>query len=152
MKEPNTPGTKVGTIDDELMEPTPEQRAYLRKQGNQYAKFSVLLPGDTASSATAAQSHAAKSTASKEEFDACCRKIFASYMPTAEKGRLRPHYKDFIKRNQARSPAARYKIMQRLRRYEFSDHSVMGTQFNRERAEPTEAKLREIERAVDADE
>jgi hypothetical protein len=152
MKEPKIPVAKVGTTDDELMDPTPEQTAYLRRQGNQYAKLSVLLPGEIASSTTASQSYAAKSTASKEEFDAYCRRIFGFYMPAAEKGRLRPHYRDFINRNQARSPLGRHKIMQHLKRYEFSNHSAMEAQFNRERTEITEAKLKEIERAVDADE
>jgi hypothetical protein len=152
MKEPNIPAAKVGVIDDELMEPTEEQTAYLRRQGNQYAKLSVLLPEETAGSATAGQSYNSKSTASKEEFDAYCRKIFGFYIPAAEKGRLRPHHRNFINRNQARSPAGRYKIMQLLKRYEFSSHSAMEAQFNRERPELTESKLREIERAVDADE
>ena len=152
MKEPNIPAAKVGTIDDELLEPTPEQTAYLRRQGNQYAKLSVLLPGETAGSTTVGQSYAAKSTASKEEFGAYCRKLFGFYMPAAEKGRLRPHYRDFINRNQARSPSGRHKIMQLLKRYEISDHSAMEAQFNRERAELAEAKLREIENAVDVDE
>ena len=140
--------------DDELLPPTPEQTEYLRKQQNQYAKLSVTLRGDNTASlvATVAEQTVLKTTVSKDEFDAECRRIFGFYIPEVEKGRLRPYHKAFITRNQSRTPSGRYKILEQLRKYDLSGVSGFETRFNREPKELTEAKLREIEQAVGVDE
>jgi hypothetical protein len=88
----------------------------------------------------------------KEEFEAECRRILMQYIPAAEAGRLRAHYREFIRRNLSRSAAIRAKILQLLKKYDISDRSGLAAQFNRERDEITEEKLRDIEQAAGEDE
>jgi hypothetical protein len=151
---PKQPIVQAKDVEDEFLPPTPAQIEYLRKQKNQYAKLSVTLRDDSAMSSVAhvAEPPAAKTTASKEEFDAECRRILGFYIPAVEKGRLRSNYKDFIDRNRARTPSGRYKILEHLRKYDLSNLAGFEARFNREREELTEAKLKEIERAVSVDE
>jgi len=86
---------------------------------------------------------------SETAFDSHCRAIFRAYVPAEEKGRLRPHYRDFIVRNRSRSGRRRYLLVQHLRKYDLSGIPGLSTQFNREEDALTEAKLTEIERQVD---
>ena len=136
--------------DDEFLPPTPEQTDYLRKQEHPYAKLSVTLKdsGGESTVFTTDSRSSAKVTLSKEEFEAECRRIFRHYIPAVERGRLKPHHKDFIARNQNRSGAGRYKLVEALRKYDLSDVPGFEARFNREREDLTEAKLREIERSV----
>jgi hypothetical protein len=140
--------------DDELLPPTSEQTEYLRRQQNQYAKLSVTLRGDNTASlvATVTEQTVLKTTASKDEFDVECRRIFGPYIPEVENGRLRPYHKAFITRNQSRTPSGRFKILDQLRKYDLSGVSGFEARFNREPKELTEAKLREIEQSVGVDE
>jgi hypothetical protein len=135
--------------DDDFLPVTPEQTTYLRKQGNQYAKLSVTLRDSAGTDAAPASGKASqRETTSKEEFQSECRRIFGFYIPAAEKGRLRPFHKTFIARNQSRPPHARYLLLQEIRKYDLSDVQGLKGRFNREHADPSEAKLVAIERLV----
>ena len=85
---------------------------------------------------------------SKAEFRSRCRDVFRPYIPALEKGRLRPHHKAFITRNESRSPEARYALAAHLAKYSLADVPGIQSQFNREEVAFTEAKLIAIERAV----
>jgi len=141
-------------VDDELLPPTPAETDYLRRQRHPYAKLSVTVPdaGQESVVSTALKQRAVKNTVSQEIFELESRRILGLYIPGVEKGRLRPHYVAFISRNKSRSPSTRYKILQKLRKYDLSDISGFEGRFNREREELTEAKLREIEQSVGDDE
>ena len=140
--------------DNEFLPPTPEQTSYLRRQGNQYAKLSVTLRQPQVSRAAEPRQEQAanKQTVSKEEFESECRRIFVRYIPAAEKGRLRPHHRDFIARNLSRTAQSRHNVLGKLRRYDLSQIPGFEARFNRERAELTETKLKEIEEAVNKEE
>lgn len=86
---------------------------------------------------------------SKAEYRARCRRIFRQYIPAIEQGRLRTHHRDFITRNESRSPTDRLRIVMALEKYDLSDVPGLTAQFNRERDPFTEAKLQEIERQLD---
>lgn len=88
-------------------------------------------------------------TLSKAEFRARCRRIFEQYIPPPEKGRLRAYYRDFILRNESRSPKARYLLVHQLQKYDLSNIQGLKCYFNRERESLTEEKLKQIERLVD---
>ena len=143
----NTAGSNF--VDDELLPPTPEQTRYLREQGNPYAKTAVTLRVEEAPMAAAfvAKTQAAGAV-SQAAFDSECRRILGGYMPEGEKGRLRPHYTDFIKRNKAQASSIRFRILTYLRKYDLSGILGLETRFNREKDELTDAKLREIEQAA----
>jgi len=85
-------------------------------------------------------------------FDHQCRAILRLYVPEQERASLRPHYREFIARNRKRSGRGRYLVVQHLKQYDLSGISGIRPQFNREEDVLTEAKLREIERQVDAEE
>jgi hypothetical protein len=67
-------------------------------------------------------------------------------MPALEKGRLRDHHRDFIVRNESRSPETRHRLLALLAKYDLATHPGLTGQFNRERDVFTEQKLRTIER------
>lgn len=85
---------------------------------------------------------------SKAEFRNRCRRIFEQYIPALEKSRIRPQHRDFIVRNESRSPAARFLLAKELEKYDLSTITGLTTHFNRERDSLTEDKLRLIERLV----
>jgi hypothetical protein len=85
---------------------------------------------------------------SKADFDAGCRTIFRAYIPALENGRLRAHHQEFIRRNRARSPEARFAILAKLRVYDLSSEPGLRTHFNREQDAFTEEKLLRIEKSV----
>ena len=89
---------------------------------------------------------------SEKAFDSQCRAIFRFYVPEAEKGQLRPGYREFITRNRKRSGRGRYLVVQHLKQYDLSGIDGIRTQFNREEDILTETKLRDIERRVDSEE
>ena len=88
-------------------------------------------------------------TISKSAFQVRCRAIFRGYIPNQEKGRLRPHHREFIARNESRSAVERFAILVELSKYDLSDMHGASTQFNRERDTLTERKLSAIEKIVD---
>ena len=91
-------------------------------------------------------------TLSKRDFQAGCRRIFAHYIPLLEKGKLRAHHRDFITRNENRSPIARYGMLEELKKYDLSIIPGIRPHFNRERDLLTEGKLRTIEKLIDDEE
>lgn len=85
---------------------------------------------------------------SKRAFQDGCRRIFVLYVPPEEGTTLRPHYRDFILRNQDQSPEQRFRILEELRKYDLSTTGNLKPHFNRERESLTQRKLEQIERRV----
>lgn len=90
-------------------------------------------------------------TLSKAEFKTRCRRIFEQYIPALEKNRLRTHHRDFIIRNESRSPTTRYQLVKELQKYNLSEIPGLKAYFNREREPLTDEKLRQIERLIDSE-
>ena len=88
---------------------------------------------------------------SKAEFRTKCRVLFRPYNPMLDRHRLRRHHRDFIVRNETRSPEERYKLYTHLQKYDLSQLAGLKTLFNREDDVLTEEKLRAVERLVDGD-
>ena len=126
---------------------------YIRQLENPYASLSIRAGGEDNMARVTAPKAAppALRRMSKVEFRSQCRRIFRQYIPDLEKGRLRLHHRDFISRNESRSPEIRNDLVSHLRKYDLSQISGVSGQFNRERQALTEEKLRAIERLVGID-
>ena len=153
--EEQQPGLTPQSADAELRPATADERAYARRQQNQYTLLSVAIPDTTAAPSAAPSSAeelkdqpAIKAALSKNDFVAGCRRIFRHYIPSVEKGRLRRHHRDFITRNQNRSGSARHLLLQELSKYDLSAVSGVEVRFNRERDDLTDQKLKQIEKSV----
>lgn len=93
-----------------------------------------------------------RGTLTKTEFRAKCRRIFIPYIPALEKGKLRKRHRDFIARNESRSPDMRHRLITHLEKYDLSQvQGITNAQFNREREVFTDEKLEQIERLVDSE-
>lgn len=129
-----------------------QRRAHIRALEDPYASLSVddvpTVPRGVGQSRPRA---VARLTCSKAEFQARCRAIFAGYMPALERGRLRDHHRDFVLRNESRSPDMRYRLLAQLSKYDLSAHTGLTGRFNRERDVFTEQKLRAIERDAEGE-
>jgi hypothetical protein len=141
--------------DLDLRPATAHERAYARRQGNQYTLLSVAIPDPKEALAAGGslveqpkEQLTPRASLSKSDFNAGCRRIFRHYIPSVEKGRLRRHYRDFITRNQGHSPSVRYTLLQELSKYDLSAVAGMETRFNRERGDLTDQKLKQIERSA----
>ncbi len=88
---------------------------------------------------------------SQAEFEARARAIFRSYIPAVERGRLRPHHREFILRNKVRPAPIRSRLIGQLQRYDISGVAGLQPMFNREDSIFTSEKLHEIERLVGDD-
>ncbi len=127
------------------------QRPYVR---HPYAYASMEADSDTAESdvtSCAISKHPAKVVLTKAEFRARCRRIFEQYIPAIEKGRLRRYHRDFITRNESRTPTTRYLLVSELQKYDLSTIPGLKAHFNRETESLTEAKLKQIERLFDSE-
>lgn len=122
------------------------RRAYIRLLGNQYASLSLVDQLEEETPAVLQKATGSRRACSKAEFRATCRKIFLGYIPALENGKLREHHRDFITRNESRSPDVRYRLLVELQKYDLSSHPGLRAQFNRERDIWTEEKLRKIEK------
>jgi hypothetical protein len=153
--EEQQPGLTQQSADADLRPATADERAYARRQQNQYALLSVAI-SDVKAAPSAAPSSADelkdqlgnKATLSKNDFIAGCRRIFRHYIPSVERGRLRRHHRDFITRNQNRSASTRQLLMQELSKYDLSAVPGVEVRFNREREDLTDQKLKQIEKSV----
>lgn len=138
-----------------------ELLAYVRRLQNPYAWLGVLDDPDLVKHVPAVglpahrrrqpQSSATDSagTVSKAEFRNICRRVFCQYIPQAEGRRIRQHHRDFILRNESRSPRVRHALLSALQKYDLSDIPGVTTQFNRERDPYTEEKLRKLEQTIE---
>jgi hypothetical protein len=88
-------------------------------------------------------------TATKQEFRETCASILMRYSPLSMKGRLRPHHREFITRNEAKSPESRYKLLDGLRQFDLAQIRGLETYLHREDDLCSEAELRAIEDSVD---
>lgn len=134
--------------ESELREPTVDERAYFRALGNQYAILSVAIRDDAdtaAKTTTTAKRDTGRKGASQDEFVFESRRIFGQYIPAIEKGKLRPHHRAFISRNQRRPALQREYLLAELRKYDLADVRGFQARFNRERDELTADKLLQIE-------
>ena len=87
----------------------------------------------------------------KDEFRGECRQIFLPYVPRGQGRTLLSEHRDFIRRNERRSPQARYRLVLELRRFDISNVGLRP-HFNREPPSGlTVRKLREIEARVGAE-
>lgn len=128
--------------------------ASVRKSQDPYAYYAVFgdqedaePPALNISAPTALPSHQVVGL-SKKDFHSACRRIFLQYTPQAEGQVLRPQYRDFIVRNEQRSPVERAGLVAELSRYDFHSSGNFKPHFNREQELLTQAKLREIEKTV----
>lgn len=87
----------------------------------------------------------------KTAFQQQARGIFRSYIPAAENGKLRDHHREFIARNETRSPSIRFQLIARLSVYDISTQHGFTAVFNREDDVFTKQKLDDIERLVGND-
>lgn len=124
----------------------PAMRAYVRRSENPYASLGVEVPAAALANPPAPMA-ARISRMSRADFRATAQRIFRCYIPATEKGAIRQHHKDFISRNESRSPEQRAAIIAGLRKYDLSGLGITG-QFNRERDDLTAAKLASIEEQV----
>lgn len=131
--------------------PRDRRRAYIRLLENQYASLSLAdePAAEGNDGAASVQQDVPRRMCSKAEFRAGCRQIFLGYIPAPEAGKLRTHHRDFIARNESRSPTARFRLLAELSKYDLSSEPGLRAQFNRERDIWTEDKLRKVERDTD---
>jgi hypothetical protein len=114
--------------------------------GNPYAS---LASGDEEEDRPAEKPRSLREEISKADFRSECTRIFMPYIPPHLPRRMLQHHRDFIARNERRSPNERYRVLAGLKRYDLSSTPGITPQFNRElRGELSEEKLRRIE--VDA--
>lgn len=85
---------------------------------------------------------------SKKDFQVNCRQILSGYMPHGARGRLRDEYRDFIARNESRSPAERAYILSELKKYDLRSTPGIRPYFHREDQSLVD-KLKTIEKAAD---
>jgi hypothetical protein len=113
--------------------------------GNPYASI-----GSSDELETESRRHKGRGTLREEisrtDFRSECTRIFMPYIPPHLPRRILQHHRDFIARNERRSPGERYRVVAELRRYDLSSTPGIVPQFNRElRTDLTEEKLRRIE-------
>ena len=93
-----------------------------------------------------------KAELSKADFRSECQRIFFPYVPPHLPRRIPQHQRDFIARNERRSPSVRFCLAQSLRRYDLSNTPGISPQFNRELpVEISELKLRRLEAEIPDD-
>lgn len=136
--------------DDELLPPTPEQTEWLRVSQDPYAKLSVTLrepePKGAAAPPLGNTTLPRKQGVTQREFETVFRRVVGFYVPDSD--RLPTTYRDFLERNKRRSPSARQRLIEKLRKYDLSE-VLNQAHFNREERNPlTEARLKEIEDSV----
>ena len=85
---------------------------------------------------------------SKKDFELGCRRIFLQYIPPDEGRVLRPHYRNFITRNENSSPEWRSRLLDELGKYDISTSGNFQPHFNRENELLTAKKLLQIEIAA----
>jgi hypothetical protein len=136
--------------DPDLRPATAEERAYARLLQNQYALLSITV-ADSRKTASAVPDHPTASPGrtelSKRDFVVGSTRVLRPYIPSVEKGRLRRHHRDFIIRNQNRTPSERYLLLRALSKYDLGSAGIEA-RFNREREDVTDEKLKQIERSV----
>lgn len=134
-------------------------RSALYRSGNPYATLAgwdgvedgvpsepVVAPRAKAPSALR---QSTKVELSKADFRAECQRIFLPYVPPHLPRRIPQHQRDFIARNERRSPGVRFRLAQSLKRYDLSSTPGISPQFNRELPiEISELKLRRLEAEV----
>lgn len=141
----------LGLFDDSGHSDTECKWARLRKTKDPYAYYEVFgFPDESQPLATQKPTPLVSSypvnKMSKRDFQSACRRIFTPYIPSAEGLILRPHYRDFIVRNENRSPEERFRLAEALGQYDLSKSGNFKPHFNREKELPTVAKLQQIEK------
>jgi len=120
--------------------------AAYRARGNPYAKLSVDIEFQQPARTKPPVLHYAVQVGklAKADFRNQCSTLFRQYIPQAEKGKLRPHHRAFIERNENRHASTRFLIVQSLQRYDLGSGGIRA-QFNREEVFFSEKKLTKIE-------
>ena len=149
---------RVKSISEELdlfansSDPELERKwASVRKTQDPYAYYSVFGDQEDAEPTVSGKSISAVPTRhvaaglSKKDFQNECRRIFRQYIPPSEGQVLRPQYRDFIFRNEQRSPGERANIVTGLSKYDLSSSGNFKPHFNREQELLTVAKLQDVE-------
>lgn len=87
---------------------TEAERAYVQRTENPYASLSVADAGEEAVQQRSVTvpgvegGVTSKPSISQRDFEGECRRIFRQYIPSAEKGKIRRHHREFILRNRGR--------------------------------------------------
>jgi hypothetical protein len=133
------------------------RRAFVRMSQNPYAslagddEIAPLVPQVPAqqpperSARPSAPIRSRQAGVSKVAFRQRCRSIFLQYVPPLEGANMRRPHREFISRNEDRGPEVRARLLAGLARYDLSDIGGLRPQFNRERDELTDEKLKRIE-------
>ena len=149
------------SIQDEPEESIPvettleQKRTYFRKLENPHAHSEVFGESTAIQESVEAKPtplvspKGANRQISKRDFQDGCRRILLQYTPPDEGPVLRQHYRDFISRNENRSPEQRFRFLNELGKYDISTSGNFKPQFNREQELLTARKLEQIERAVE---
>jgi hypothetical protein len=144
----------------QVAEPTPaalrltdERRRAMKRMGNPYAflEFEAIDDSEPREARTADAEmvqDGPRRSLTQREFETECRRIFRKYIPLGERGRLRPHHREFTERNLRRTPVERGLLVQALRAYDLPDLPGLQTLYNRERDLFTKEKLQRIEHSV----
>lgn len=113
--------------------------------GNPYAN--VASEGETLGAEL--PQRAPSTTITKQEFREASTAILGRYSPLSLRGRLRPHHRDFIARNEAKSPTVRHQVLDALRQFDLSQIRGLETYLHREDDALSEAMLKAIEDSID---
>lgn len=154
LKNLQNPYASLALLDEEeVTQPTLEaKQVYFRKLQNPHAYDAVF--GDTEDQGDPRNSDERATTVpfsvdrslSKRDFHEGCRRILLQYLPPDEGRVLRPHQRDFILRNEDTTPNNRFRILEKLRKYDLSTAGPFKPHFNRGEELFTERKLKQIER------
>ena len=147
------------------------QRDYIRRLGNPYAggqlHFTDANHGaepyvrhpyafaakelDEMPAASKAAPKVRKARLSVADYRKQCGRIFSQYVEEVRGRKLPDRFREFIDRNESRSPSGRAAIVRGLSKYDLGDLRVAG-QFHRAPADLTDGKLAEIEQEAAVDE
>lgn len=155
LKGLGNPYASLSMLDDDGdLGGIPEKhRQYLSALQNPYAFLAEFYDADELASVNTAHENVEllrpkQLKLPKHIFRSRCRCIFSYYIPSEDNGKLRKDHRDFITRNESRSPEERYLLLEELKKYDLSSFGSFQPHFNRENDVLTKKKLTEIERKV----
>lgn len=128
---------------------TDDITAYIKQLENPYAKLSELYKPCHKENNIKTINIKFTKKLSKKHFQLGCRDIFLQYIPSIKRKHIRPEHREFITRNQSRSPEERYALLNELQKYDLTTSIEYRSHFNREREELTERKLKAIEKILE---
>jgi len=155
LKMSGNPYASLSMLDDDvgLDDISEKHRQHLGIFQNPYVFLSKFCGVDEQVSVNVAQENGEPSRPvrlriPKLAFRSECRSIFLQYIPLENGRNLRKEHRDFITRNESRSPEERYMLLEELKKYDLSSTGSYQAHFNREDDVLTKKKLMDVERKV----